>query len=74
MDDNGVWIVPEPANNKSYTYKSLVQLDAETESDPICSSAGCVSAAKHSHPMDYFVPSYGRDPDMEGTEDSIDIA
>ena len=47
-------------------------------SDPICSSAGCTQyehpAPPKGHPMDYFVPNFGRDPDMEGTEDSIDIA
>jgi len=41
QDENGVWLVPDPINNNNYTYKSFVQLEAETESDPICSSAGC---------------------------------
>jgi hypothetical protein len=65
-DENGVWIVPEPIDNSSYRYgdraaaPSLVQLDAEVESDPICSSAGCIGAkatkGAHSHPKNYFVP------------------
>lgn len=60
QDDNGVWIVPQAANNKSYTYKSLLQLDAE--SDPVCPSSGCPKNKFHggpTHPMDYFVPHFG---------------
>ena len=48
------------------------------QSDPICSSAGCTQY-KHEHkklPYDinYPVPSFGADPDMAGTADSIKIA
>ena len=67
QDDNGFWIVPEAASNQSYTYGSLVQTDAdvkaETESDPICSSAGCIgpkaTKGAKTHPMNYFVPNFG---------------
>lgn len=76
QDENGEWIVPEPINNKSYKYKSLVQL----ESDPICSSAGCekskVKPAK-THPMNYFVPNFGADQTVSGithTNESLDWA
>jgi hypothetical protein len=65
QDENGEWIVPEPINNKSYKYKSLVQL----ESDPICSSAGCEFSKvkpKNTHPMNYFVPNFGADQTVSG--------
>jgi hypothetical protein len=43
QDANGNWEVPEPINNKAYSYGSLVQTDADVKvgSDPICHSAGC---------------------------------
>jgi len=80
QDENGVWMVPEPINNKAYTYKgSLVQLDSEveTESDPICSSAGCTHpkrANAATHPMDYFVPNFGKDENVKHTWSSLDWA
>ena len=77
QDDNGVWIVPGAADNKSYTYKSLVQLEADAESDPICSSAGCGYASEKgakTHPMNYFVPNFGRDADLNHTDNSLDWA
>jgi len=66
QDENGVWIVPEANKNASYTYRSLVQTDAQirTESDPVCSSAGCNYAkdkGKTPYPMNYPVPNFGRD-------------
>jgi hypothetical protein len=58
--------------------------DIMIESDPICSTAGCT---QYAHPapkdsviepppaaVDYFVPSFGKDPDMAGTMNSIKIA
>ena len=80
QDENGVWIVPEAINNKSYTYKNdaLVQLDADVDSDPICSSAGCngpkATKGEVTHPMNYFVPNFGRDKDINGTWASLDWA
>ena len=68
--------MPEPINNKSYKYKSLVQL----ESDPICSSAGCEKSKikpKDDHPMNYFVPNFGADQSTSGithTNESLDWA
>lgn len=46
----------------------------QLESDPICSSAGCEKRKSKKHPMDYFVPNFGRDTDILNVESSIDIA
>ena len=55
-------------------------LQLESSSDPICSSAGCF---QYNHPdksdsskipRDYFVPNFGKDPDMTGTMNSLTIA
>jgi hypothetical protein len=76
QDDNGVWIVPEAASNKSYTYRSAAQTtepnlgQQEQKSDPICSSAEpeCwKSKDKAGHPVDYFVPNFGLDHDIKTT-------
>jgi hypothetical protein len=63
-----------------------LQLDADIniESDPLCSTAGCT---QYLHPapedsprfpppaaVDYAVPSFGKDPDMESTMNSLKIA
>ena len=66
QDKDGAFIVPEP-----YQY-----IQTESMDDPICSSAGCTQF-KHpeekTHPMDYPVPSFGADPEMETTHNSIAI-
>jgi hypothetical protein len=75
QDENGVWIVPEPINNKAYSYASLVQTGEQ--SDPMCSSAGCTYAAranKKTHPMNYFVPNFGKDHLIRDTDNSVDWA
>jgi len=49
----------------------------QMESDPICSSAGCEQykhPKKKMHPMNYPVPSFGADPDMAGTNQSLAVA
>ena len=73
QDDNGYWIVPEAADNKSYTYSSLVQLDHL--SDPICDSANrdiCAGVPKKPpHPMNYKVPDFGMDHDIIDTQKHI---
>jgi len=82
QDENGVWIVPEPINNGSYQYRAqapaLVQLDADVDSDPICSSAGCTGAketkGRVTHPMNYYVPNFGRDREISSTWASLDWA
>ena len=47
-------------------------------SDPICSSAGCTqfkhAAAPLGYPIDYPVPSFGSDPEVDATSTSISIA
>jgi hypothetical protein len=49
-----------------------VQLDSS--SDPICSSAGCTQYKQPEgapgHPMDYFVPNFGVDQHIKETENS----
>jgi hypothetical protein len=76
QDDNGVWIVPEPINNRAYTYGSLVQTDSsvKTESDPMCSSAGCTYKNAAKHPMNYFIPNFGVDEDIGDSHASLDQA
>jgi hypothetical protein len=84
QDDNGVWEVPEAANNDSYIYgkyasNDFVQTDVSEnlKSDPICSSAGCNYASgkgKATHPMNYFVPNLGRDKGINSTWASLDWA
>jgi len=49
----------------------------KTESDPICSSAGCGYASekgKKTHPMNYFVPNFGQDNLIKRTHESLDWA
>jgi len=70
QDADGAFIVP-----------TSIALQTEAElamgDDPICSSAGCVQfkhpEAAAGPPMDYPVPSFGADPDMEATANSISI-
>jgi len=57
----------------------LLQLDSQLESDPICSSAGCTQY-KHpeskavSWPMNYGVPNFGMDRDIQGAFENLDAA
>jgi len=62
-------------NLGTWDYEAL-----QIESDPICHSAGCTQY-KHpkakeepTHPMDYFVPHFGKDRDVTGTWKSIETA
>jgi len=78
QDENGVWSVPEAAAGSSYSY-GLVQTDSDVkvDSDPVCSSAGCNYASekgKKTHPMNYFVPNFGRDSDINVNWNSLDWA
>jgi hypothetical protein len=78
------------AQNLNHTWTldtdtSALQLDEELDqgvyldSDPICSTAGCV---QYNHPTtnatviprDYFVPNFGKDNDVVGTANSLNIA
>lgn len=80
QDKNGYWNVPQPFDNKSYSYADTsvnVQLAAETESDPICSSAGCTQYEHpklETYPMDYPVPNFGVDHGILAAENSISAA
>ena len=52
--------------------------DVQLESDPICSSAGCTQYKHKKTPLgydiNYPVPDFGKDPDMESVANSIGIA
>jgi hypothetical protein len=80
QDENGYWLVPQPFDNKSYNYHNrdvYVQLDAETESDPICSSAGCTQYEHpklETYPMDYPVPNFGVDHEILDSHSNTAIA
>jgi len=46
----------------------------QTESDPICSSAGCTKVWKHKgldYDIDYFVPNFGEDRDITDSKNSL---
>lgn len=66
-DADGAYVVPQSV---------ALQTEAVIRDDPICSSAGCTQF-KHpeekTHPMDYPVPSFGADPEMTTTSNSIAI-
>ena len=76
QDDEGKFIVPqEDAEFKLTGTQTDVRLDSK--SDPICSSAGCTQY-KHptldKHPMNYFVPDFGKDHDIKQSENSASAA
>ena len=66
------------------SFDKVPKVDAEfklmqkaSDSDPICSSAGCTQylhPQPPSHPMNYPVPDYGVDHDIIGTQASIKTA
>ena len=69
--------MPQPFDNNSYRYAENVQLSAEIESDPICSSAGCTQYEHpklKTYPMDYPVPNFGVDHDILGNHASLENA
>jgi len=48
-------------------------------SDPICNSAGCTQykhpeSKESNYPMDYGVPSFGMDRDIQGSLENLHIA
>jgi hypothetical protein len=74
QDEDGNWVVPHAIDNRSYSYDSE---NVQLSNDPICSSAGC-NQYEHpkppkGHPVDYPVPSFGADPDIAATANSISI-
>jgi len=50
----------------------------ESESDPICGSGGCDQYTHpkkpRGYPINYPVPNFGTDDDINTTKESIDIA
>lgn len=55
----------------------LANVQLQSESDPICSSAGCTQykhPAAETHPMDYFVPDFGQDHDIDHSISNEKIA
>lgn len=78
LDSDVVTTQRNLASTESLLGKTL-ELQLESSSDPICSSGGCTQY-NHPHnnatkiPRDYFVPNFGRDPDIVGTENSLSIA
>merc|ERR1719515_425396 len=67
-------------NNLSQMPNLMVQsgVDLHLESDPICSSAGCTQY-KHKkkdrgYDIDYFVPHFGADKDINDDFESIKLA
>jgi hypothetical protein len=77
QNEDGEWIVPKPIDNSSYSYGEREVANIQLRDDPVCSSAGCTQY-KHpeaiaGHPMDYPVPSFGADPEIETTANSISI-
>jgi len=63
----------EAAKETAPTSEAELQL----ESDPIGASIGIVQylhPKEEKHPVDYFVPDFGNDPDMDATANSIKIA
>ena len=92
-DGNGAWVLPSVDSNQYGNFKaennwpsekmgSLLQTDSEvntiSESDPICSSAGCTQY-KHKkkelgYKINYPVPSFGRDNNINENFASIKTA
>ena len=70
----------EQEEKKEEEKKDDAKVQLDSESDPICHSAGCSQYlfpkpdAKKLYPMDYFVPQFGVDPDVISTFNSLDVA
>lgn len=76
---NHVWNVKAPESTQVQLQEDIDE-SIMLESDPICSSGGCT---QYNHPKksdsaliprDYFVPNFGKDSDMTGTMNSLNIA
>ena len=69
---HGVWDVP---NSEADKYNDLVQTEADIQSDPICSSAGCTQYKLPDdgpkYPMDYFVPNFGEDHSIMASKNNL---
>jgi hypothetical protein len=78
--DHDVKVTQKNLQNAEETLGQTIDVQLESSSDPICSSAGCF---QYNHPKksestkiprDYFVPNFGADSDVLGTANSISIA
>ena len=70
----GVW---QKNSEQEFEYKHFDDALVSLESDPICSRGGCLStlpAAPTPPKRDYFVPNFGKDPDMVWTLDNLSKA
>jgi hypothetical protein len=67
----------EGMNKHKWVIEDL-QTEADVASDPICSSAGCTQYKHKStplgYPIDYPVPSFGSDPEIDANAKSVSIA
>merc|ERR1712070_525697 len=72
------WVIEDEPAYVPYHERPAAEGAVQLNSDPICSSAGCTQYAHKKTPLgydlDYFVPSFGPDPDMVGTRNAISIA
>jgi hypothetical protein len=62
------------SNSAAYKLQSFAQI----ESDPICGTGGCNQYTHpkkpRGYPINYPVPNFGKDDDINTTKESIDIA
>ena len=68
--NNGLWQM----NANSIEYREFDDNLIALQSDPICGTGECVTTLPKppkGHPVDYFVPSFGADPDIAGTLSSV---
>ena len=69
----GLWQMKDSEYEFRQFDDSLIAL----QSDPICGTGGCVATlpgVAPPPPMDYFVPNFGKDPEVWGTLDSLALA
>ena len=71
------WVIEDVQLPGEDSVSLFVQAEADIQSDPICSSAGCTQYAHKKtplgYPIDYPVPNFGVDPDVTTTARSIEI-
>lgn len=75
----GAWNPVKDPETKKYVVPTASaaqhpQALQQLQSDPICSSAGCnykEKKAAATHPMDYFVPDFGMDHEIQNVDQSL---
>lgn len=65
-------MVPGAIDNDSYTYDAAIQLESETEREPLLGWAP--KNAFDSVPKNYYVPNFGRDHELNNVDQSISAA